>query len=157
MKKSFVLYVLLPFWAINITAQEVVASAGETQKDDNYEVSWTIGEPIIETVANGTVILTQGLLQTKLIATAVNKSQNRDIEIKVYPNPTQDFLNIHLNKITEKATYSLFDLNGKLIEQKSIITIDVKLDMTKFPKGTYLLKLSQKNRQPLQTYKVIKR
>ena len=80
-----------------------------------------------------------------------------DIVIKVYPNPTQDFLNIHLNKRTEEATYSLFDLNGKLIEQKSIITTDVKLDMTKFPKGTYLLKLSQKNRQPLQTYKVIKR
>jgi hypothetical protein len=155
--KSLILFsVFLLFVAGSATAQTVVSANGGTATAAGVEVSWTIGEPITETVTDGTTTLTQGFQQSKLTVTAINDIQVSGVEIKVYPNPTSDYVTVHFSKVMEKPTYLLFDLSGRLIEQKNIETTDAKIDMTGYAGGSYILKLNS-GQQPLQSFKIIKR
>jgi hypothetical protein len=155
--KSLILFsVFLFFVAGSATAQKVVSANGGTATAAGVEVSWTIGEPITETVTDGTTTLTQGFQQSKLTVTAINDIQISGVEIKVYPNPTSDYVTVHFSKAMEKPTYLLFDLSGRLIEQKNIETTDAKIDMTGYAGGSYILKLNS-GQQPLQSFKIIKR
>ena len=150
------IFFLLLFVAGSATAQTVVSANGGTATAAGVEVSWTIGEPITETVTDGTTTLTQGFQQSKLTVTAINDIQITGVEIKVYPNPTSDYVTVHFSKMMEKPTYLLFDLSGRLIEQKKIESTDAKIDMTGYAGGSYILKLNN-GRQPLQSFKIIKR
>jgi len=44
-------------------AQQVVATAGGYYEGENLSLSWTVGEPVIETFNSGELILTQGFQQ----------------------------------------------------------------------------------------------
>ncbi len=150
------LIVFILLFTGNLQAQKVISANGGTATAAGTEVSWTIGEPITATVSDGTTTLTQGFHQAKLTVTVVNEIQITGVEIKVYPNPTSDYVTVHFSKEVEKPTYRLFDLSGRLIEQKSIETTDAKIDMTGYAGGSYVLKLNS-GQQPLQTFKIIKR
>ena len=155
-KAIYYLTALLFFAVSSSTAQKVVSANGGTATAAGTQVSWTIGEPITATVSDGTTTLTQGFQQSKLTVTAINDIQVAGVEIKVYPNPTSDFVTIHFSKVMEKPTYLLFDLSGRLIQQKKIESTDAKVDMTQFAGGSYILKVNS-GQQPLQTFKIVKR
>lgn len=157
MKRSIILFaVLLLIAAVNVAAQEVISANGGTATAAGTQVSWTIGEPVVATVGDANFTLTQGFHQSKLTVTAIDEIQVAGVEIKVYPNPTSDFVTVHFSKTVEKPIYFLFDLSGRIIEQKNIESTDVKIDMTSFAGGSYILKLNS-GQQPLQSFKIIKR
>ena len=156
MKNLIGLIVFTLLFTGNLQAQKVISANGGTATAAGTEVSWTIGEPVIATVSDGTTTLTQGFHQSKLMVTAVNDIQITGVEIKVYPNPTSDFVIIHFNKLIDHLTYWLFDFNGKIIEQKNISGNDIKVNMTNCAEGSYLLRISYKKKQPLQTFKIMK-
>ncbi len=153
--KINILFLLL-FVAGSTTAQEVISANGGTATAAGTQVSWTIGEPVIATISDANNTLTQGFHQTKLTVTAINDIQVSGVEIKVYPNPTSDFVTVHFGKVVEKPAYFLFDLSGRMIQQKNIESTDEKIDMTDYSGGSYILKLNS-GQQPLQTFKIIKR
>jgi hypothetical protein len=66
--------------------------------------------------------------------------------IKMYPNPVTDI--IHIENLPEKSTISIFNLNGKLLIQKYVEEVNMKLSVTDLPQGLYVLKI----RTPLQEY-----
>jgi hypothetical protein len=73
----------------------------------------------------------------------------------VYPNPVTGILNINIINSQNGATIaSLFDNNGKLIFSGEMVSGTNMIDMSKFAKGTYLLKL--KNNVESQSIKIIK-
>jgi hypothetical protein len=138
-------------------AQEIVSSGGETQKVSGYEVSWTIGEPVTETLSGSANILTQGFHQPKLSVTPVSEFQKSGIELKVYPNPTSDFVIIQTNGLTENLRYLLFNINGKLLENELITSEKTKMNLKNYSGGQYVLKLICNSNQPVQNFKIIKR
>ncbi len=157
MKNLIGLIVFILLITGNLQAQKVVSADGGTATVNDYEISWTVGEIITGTVNDGTTVLTQGFQQSNLTITAIDELRKTGVEIKVYPNPTQDFVTIHFSKTMEKSKYSLFDLSGRLLEQKQIKSTDARIDMTGFAKGAYILKLNFRGSQPLQSFKIIKR
>ncbi len=155
MKKIF--YVIIFILASPaLFAQEVTSSAGNYTEAGGVQLSWTLGEPVIETVTNGNTILTQGFHQTNLTVTAIGQLQAADMSLKVYPNPTSDFIKIELENETGPINYSLFDLNGKLIFQDIITDINAKIPMSNYETGVYFLEVSNKNKRVLQTFKIVK-
>ena len=156
MKNLFSLTIILLIGTV-LTAQEVVSSGGETQSASGYEISWTIGEPVIETISSGTNTLTQGFHQSKLTITPVTEFFYPDIEMKVFPNPTQDFVIIQFNEMIKNLHFSLFDLTGKVLKSKLITSTETRLNLKTYASGSYILKLSHNNQRPLQTFKVIKK
>jgi len=65
MKKLNVLFFAIAFLGITLSsnAQQVIASAGGYYEGDNISISWTLGEPVIETFEGADIILTQGFQQ----------------------------------------------------------------------------------------------
>lgn len=157
MMKRIFIFIVLTLISSVLFSQEVVSSSGETKTVSGYEVSWTVGEIVIETVSSGANILTQGFHQSKLTITSVTKFDYPGIEMNVFPNPTSDNVNIHFNKLIENSSYSLFDMSGKLVEKKKINSTNTELSLKKYTSGQYILKLIRNTNQPLQTFKIIKK
>ncbi len=79
-------------------------------------MSWTLGEAVIETGSSGNYSLTQGFHQPKLTVTSTEIFAD-DLNVKVNPNPTQQFISIQSDKLLENTEYALFSLSGeKLME-----------------------------------------
>jgi len=88
----------------------------------------------------------------------VNFGLNLAEEIKLYPNPTIDKINIDLSSLdfSEKvATMNVFDFNGKLVSTKEVNGAGIELlDMQNFQSGMYNVII--KHNTDTFTYKVIK-
>lgn len=65
MKKLSVLFAVagLVLFAIKTNAQQVIATSGGYYQNENLSLSWTVGEPVIETFTGANVTLTQGFQQ----------------------------------------------------------------------------------------------
>lgn len=139
-----------------VSAQQIIASNGDSKSVAGIEVSWTIGEVVIETVTGNSVILTQGFHQTKLLATAVNDPLFPDLEIKVFPNPTPGILTLKFSKYVEGSRYFLYELSGKILENKLILSEETEINMKPYANGQYILKLTNESLQEIQSFQIIK-
>ena len=116
MKKLLLTITILLSSVVFGFAQEVTSAAGGTNTVAAYEVSWTLGEAVIETGSSGNYSLTQGFHQPKLTVTSTEIFAD-DLNVKVNPNPTQQFISIQSDKLLENTEYALFSLSGeKLME-----------------------------------------
>lgn len=79
------------------------------------------------------------------INTMDTNEQERNNEIKVYPNPVTNELNIIFEKPI-KADISLVDIMGKKVYFKTFYEDQVKINTSSFPKGTYILSVKTENK-----------
>jgi hypothetical protein len=74
------------------------------------------------------------------------KIKHEESSIKVYPNPTGDEVYIDFAGIgkDKTMTFQLFDLTGKIIINRNIITTEepLKIDLTNVAAGYYLMILN---------------
>jgi hypothetical protein len=156
MKPIFVLLVLL-FAATATYAQQVVASSGNSGSAAGYTVDWTLGEPVIETISGSNHILTQGLHQTKLLATAISEMEFPGLEVKVYPNPTGRFLKIEVIQTgNELIFYEISDITGRKSVLKQMHSNTEEIDMGSYVSGIYFLNVTTRNREYVKVFKIIK-
>ena len=73
--------------------------------------------------------------------------------VKVYPNPTYNFVNIEAQETIQNL--ALYDIYGKLIQQSIINSKSSRMDMGSLSSGIYFLKVYTGNQE--QTLKLIKR
>jgi hypothetical protein len=64
---------------------------------------------------------------------------NKDSELKIFPNPTGDFLMIDVDGEPLRAV-SVYDVEGKLVISKRFVASGV-LDVTSIKPGSYLLRV----------------
>lgn len=154
--KEFVFTLLMVTSFTFANAQEVISASGQTNKAGNIELSWTLGETVIETHTVGEYILTQGFHQTKLIVTAIDNVSVPNLTVKVYPNPTTDFLVVQISETANQPVLALFDASGKLLRQSFVDRSETRIDMRNYSAGSYFLKLNKQNGQPIQQFKIVK-
>jgi hypothetical protein len=154
-KTPFLLALFLLLLSNYVCAQEVISSSGSSLENSTNQLSWTLGEPVIETFSDGKSVITQGFQQSKLSVTAIDQISENLYGLKVYPNPVSSALTIEVSEV-EKFNLSLFDLNGKLLIKKEVEKTVETFDMLNFIPGSYFLTVSSGNGKHLQTFKVIK-
>jgi hypothetical protein len=153
----FFLVVLLPLLSSKSWAQEVISSAGANHSSANLQVSWTIGEPIVETFSTDGIILTQGFHQSKLVVTAIDPIPLAGFDIEVYPNPTSGVVNINMNKGNiSKLRFSLYTSQGEQIRQQEFSSQNEQINMQTLAPGYYMLKIVNDKGSPVQTFKIVK-
>jgi len=137
---------------------EVIASAGDDFTGGGVQLSWTIGEPIIETVSAGGNIITQGFHQTELTITSIDEENAGNLEVSIYPNPTSGNVIVSVPNNQTEFSIDLYDLNGKLIESKKLKsnTDQEDLDLSNLANSYYLLRLSSEESGYSSTHKVQK-
>lgn len=155
MKKHAVFAGMFLFSAYAIQAQEVISTQGDSYTSGGNTIDFTIGEPIIETVSDGTNDLTQGFHQTLLTIVSVEDFAV-DFSVNIFPNPTAELVNLKIEKF-DGMTYRLFDVGGKKLQEAIIRQNATQITVTDYPKGTYLLTLTNNENNQLKTYKIIKK
>lgn len=148
----------LPFLGIAQSIEpQVIASAGEHFDNGSVQLSWTLGEVMIDTYDNGTNILTQGFHQTELTVTTVDETL-ANVRLNLYPNPTSELLNIELGNNESDINLQLFDMSGKLVHQAKIEAYQTKyvLPMNLVATGNYLVQMQSVDGKLNTTHQVIK-
>ena len=102
-KTAFVLLSL--FATITVSAQEVVATQGDSYSNASGNIDFTIGEVVINTGTDGTNDLTQGFHQTNWNFLGVEDFAP-NYEALIFPSPTDDRLNTRTNNF-ENVTHTL--------------------------------------------------
>jgi formylmethanofuran dehydrogenase subunit D len=85
-------------------------------------------------------------------ATMSTDENIKNIDLKVYPNPTTDYFN--LVSESKIQLIELYDISGRLIKTSLINDFETKQDITNLNKGTYILKIKTENGEV--TGKIIK-
>ena len=136
-KNTLVLFSL--FASISVSAQEVVSTQGDSYTNASANIDFTIGEVVINTGTDGTNDLTQGFHQTNWNFLGLEDFAP-DYQVTIFPNPTQDFLNIKTSAF-ENVIYTLYDAQGKLVMQNILSAEQTPIQVSQLAPGAYSLEL----------------
>jgi len=95
---------------------------------------------------------TGNVLVDNKVPNAVDNVQS--LGIQLFPNPVSDYCNIRLGNGTYELT--LYNMIGKEIYRANVSQSQYKLDMRKFEKGIYLLRIKNIQNNSSQNFKVNK-
>ena len=139
---------IIPMCSLILTftchAQDIIAVAGDYSSNSVASLSWTLGEPIVETYSNSSFSLTQGFQQSRYTITGSVKVYKPSENIIVFPNPlsTSATITIEGGIKIHNANFVLYDLLGK--EVKSLTGISentITIERGGLSAGVYLYKL----------------
>jgi hypothetical protein len=133
-------------------APEVIASSGDYFTSADVKLNWTLGEMVTETFISGN-ILTQGFQQSDYLIVSIAETEENK-QISVYPNPFSDRITINTGDFTG-LKLQVFDLQGKILIEKTIEKSNKQIDFSAFGQGFYLIKVSDKSTL-LKTFKIQK-
>lgn len=147
----------------------VVAPQGGSDRNEQVQLAWTLGEPATATGASGPVMLTEGFQQpvlqvVKILNTAslepgtANGAVPSGDAIELFPNPTAGELHISIpDARISLARITLMDHSGQLLaEQRVQAPAALVLDLNPYPSGTYLLRIQSATGACDATYQVIR-
>ena len=89
---------------------------------------------------------------TVTVSAPAGISENKTLRFSMYPNPVSDVLTIQLPTGTEKAEVGVFDISGRLVSSKTISSNDASLDVQKFSKGIYIIRVATNNKIGVQRF-----
>jgi len=148
---------LLSSLPLALQAQEVITTSGGYAESTSAKVTWTIGEPVTETVIGTNNILTQGFNQGDLIITLIKAPELPGLILKVFPNPAAEILNISASDPElENLNYILIDMGGKVISRNTIKGIEYNIPVGYLSPNTYFLKIYRKKTE-IAIFKIIKK
>lgn len=153
--KTTLVFLFTLLAAIELQAQESPTASGGEATGAGGIVSYSVGQVVYttNTGANGSV--SQGVQQPYDIFTTVGINETSiNLEMNVYPNPTSDYLTLKV-EVSKGLSYQLFDMQGKLIENRKLKANNTIIQMEGLPKATYFLKVTEES-QTVKTFKIIK-
>ena len=157
MKQTITLTAFVLLGAGALQAQQAVSASGAEATGEGGSASYTIGQVayIYQTAAEGSVHA--GVQQAYEISTmGLDEHKNIQLSCAVYPNPTEDFLNLTVKDASLSGlSYTLYDLAGQLIATETVTDELTTITVGTLPRATYLLKVSAKG-QEIKTFQIIK-
>ena len=80
-----------------------------------------------------------------------------DIELKIYPNPTDGLLNVEIHNLPDGKTADIrvYNLSGQMLVSRGKVAGFTDIDLSGQPQGTYLMKITAGEYQT--EWKIIKK
>ncbi len=76
--------------------------------------------------------------------------------LSAYPNPTRDFLNLTVENYNDnRLSYQLYDMVGKMLENKPVNSKETTIPMASLVSATYFLIVISDERE-VKTFRIIK-
>ncbi len=157
--KQIVLQLLVPFLLMHGAgmSQQVVSTAGTHATGTGVQLSWTVGEPVIETFTGTSAIITQGFHQTRLVVTTVDPAVYPGLTLTVYPNPVSSTLKLEITGDGLKNLFfCLYNMEGKCILKRKVESSHELVGMESCAPGAYLLSVFRGADQLLKSFKIVK-
>lgn len=139
-------------------AQEVITTAGGNAGNNSGSVSYTIGQPFVSTSNSGGYTIFEGVQQAFEIMEVdiAEGAKVLDVEIVIFPNPTEKEVNIQANGNDKEMSYQLYNVEGKVITTGSWCGEQYSLSLQTLAKGVYMLRLGDKERGE-RLFKIVKK
>lgn len=158
--KLLMVLLVMVLGALGLNAQDVIPAAGGVATG-NDSASYTVGQLVFTTYFGSDGSLAQGVQQPYEISveTGVDDLNRVELTVLAYPNPTTDYLMLKVDATVLLSEgdlmYLLFDMQGKLLEQKRISGCEMRISMGHYIPSIYLLRVSDGGRT-VKTFRIIK-
>lgn len=86
---------------------------------------------------------------------SINEFKNTNELFSIFPNPSNDILNVFFDKSYLKLNASIYNIVGQKVFEKNFENVNssLKLNVANYPRGIYLLKLSDEKKEKI--FKII--
>jgi len=149
---------LLGLGLIGLQAQEAIPATGGKASGSGGSVSYSVGQVIFTTNTGTNGSVAQGVQQPYEISvvTGIEEAIGINVSVSAYPNPVTEFLKLKVESYkNENLSYQLYDMNGRLLENKKITGNETSIAMSNHSPATYFLKITEGNKE-VKTFKIIK-
>lgn len=153
MKKTFLLAALV-LLSTMIMAQTAVTATGGTAAGVVGSFSYSVGQPATLNTSNDSKSAHEGVMQPATYRVE-SISEAQDIAVNIFPNPTSDGVTLQRDYTDKPLTVELYSADGRRLETSDWETATMRLDMSRYAAGSYILKVNTDNR--ISTYKITKR
>jgi len=173
-----------PDFTFNLDNQNVNQNAGSVSFDVNSTIDWTVSSDadwcdVSISRGDGTIVANYEANATTSIRTAkitvtgvypyhlltdvvtvtqdafVSINENANLNVKIYPNPTNGIFNIYLNNSTENTNVAIYNVVGnKVVEYNNVTENNLKINIKDFSNGVYFIKINSNNNEIIS--KIIK-
>ena len=143
-------------WKLNYVSPSSAATRNSTNDVDNFEKvevdTPSIGEVYTVTInhkgtlsggsQNFSYIITGGIPST------LSVDDNLISNIRIWPNPTRDIVNISLPSISKAFTVNIYDIQGRMVYSELVPSSkgdNYSIRTTQFSKGLYVMNISSGN------------
>ena len=142
-------------------APQSVNSGGTKMTQANGSLSFTVGELVVlsQTDSEGNTLGGGFTAGATLTTVSIQETDAAVLDVKVYPNPTTELVNIQINHSTiDQVVVTITDLQGKEVYSGKYAGISniIGINTASYATGNYLLTLKNLNNQVIGTYKIIK-
>jgi hypothetical protein len=146
----------MPLMSLSLE-RSVIASGSDFFSYGSGDISWTIGEMVMEKTALTGQHVTQGFQQPFRIIPAAAYSTNPNPDLLLYPNPFQEFITLEGPGLANQTHLEVWDASGKLVFTQDLNTASTRVDIQpgSLAAGTYRLVLHGREGSRI-TYSLLK-
>jgi hypothetical protein len=159
----FLLFSFFTVGLLSVQAQDAIPASGGNASGGGGTVSYTVGQVVYTTNTGTNGSVAQGVQQPYEISvvTGIENSMKINLSCTVYPNPATTHLTLKVeNNDNENLSYQLYEISGKLLENKKVEGNETTIFMEHRPVATYLLKVVQTDQasppKEIKTFKIVK-
>jgi hypothetical protein len=155
MKKVYFAALLLLFSGGIVSAQETSLSAGGDASGSGGSISYSVGQ-VFYTEKGSSASMNEGVQQPYVVTVNIDKTEAYSFSLNVFPNPTQDQLNLEIkNWKNEALSVELLDVAGRSLYTQNIQNEQTLIPVQDFPAAVYFLRVSNEQKT-VKTFKIIK-
>lgn len=137
----------------------ILSNAGFQYQDDNIQFEGTLGEPLIFSLQENDVLLSQGFHQNEIIITSIDEANTFQTSISIFPNPSSDRIYLEFDKESLSSMQAkLFDRSGKLLIDMELegLKLQHQINITDLTPGIYTLNIFDTEQHKNAAYQVTK-
>ena len=155
--KKVKLSVFLLGLGLTAQAQQATTATGGDASGSGGAVAYSVGQIVYTTNTGTTGSVAQGVQQPYEISIVLGIEDNSiNLGLSAYPNPTTNYLTLNVGNFElSTLNFQLYDISGKLIESRKIISSAEIIAMENLPSANYFLKVTNNNKE-VKTFKIIK-
>ena len=152
MTKYILILFLFLFTGFSVVGQNlrsyVIGTYGASAMHDDGALYISIGEPMNTEIEEDGNTVAQGFLQVTILGKTVATTETIDFDLKVFPNPVNQYLKIELSDIPDKsAQYLIHDQMGRLVSSAAVTDMMTQVDFRTLSTGVYYLQLISPDKQ----------
>lgn len=97
---------------------------------------------VVTVSSNGSCIGTDEVKVTVFISTGIDPEKNKDLSVKIYPNPAKQTVTLERADWLKNTIVRLTDVNGKVLKQSNWESDKLEWPVDQYSKGLYIISIS---------------
>jgi len=149
---------LLGLGLTGLQAQTSVNATGGNASGSGGSASYSVGKVVYTTNTGTNGSVAEGVQQPYEISvvTAIEEAKGINLSVSAYPNPTTDYLTLEVKDFElSNLHFQLYDMNGKLLQNKKLTGTETQIDMSSYVPATYFVRVIAESKS-IKEFKIIK-